>query len=248
MSSDSTTLVAVNSRTDTNDAATRNLVQELRNLSLNGLQVQVGGQTASQLDTVQVIYRRFPLVLAVIMAVTFIVLCVLLNSVILPLKAIIINLLSIGASFGALVFIFQEGNFHTWLNFTPVGYLDILLPVILFCVLFGLSMDYEVFLLSRIKEAYDRTGDNTKSVIEGLERTGRIITSAALLMIIVTGAFALTSIIFVKALGLGIALAVLFDATLIRAILVPASMHLMGKWNWWAPKFLGLDRIKLELD
>jgi RND superfamily putative drug exporter len=248
LSTNSTTLIAVNSRTDSNDTATRNLVQELRNLSLKGLQVQVGGQTASQLDTVQVIYRRFPLVLAVIMAVTFIVLCVLLKSVILPLKAIIINLLSIGASFGALVFIFQEGNFHTWLNFTPVGYLDILLPVILFCVLFGLSMDYEVFLLSRIKEAYDRTGDNTKSVIEGLERTGRIITSAALLMIIVTGAFALTSIIFVKALGLGIALAVLFDATLIRAILVPASMHLMGKWNWWAPKFLGLDRIKLELD
>ena len=248
LSSDSTTLIAVNSRTDSNDTATRNLVQELRDLSLKGLHVQVGGQTASQLDTVQVIYRRFPLVLAVIMAVTFIVLCVLLNSVILPLKAIIINLLSIGASFGALVFIFQEGNFHTWLNFTPVGYLDILLPVILFCVLFGLSMDYEVFLLSRIKEAYDRTGDNTKSVIEGLERTGRIITSAALLMIIVTSAFALTSIIFVKALGLGIALAVLFDATLIRAILVPASMHLMGKWNWWAPKFLGLDRIKLELE
>ena len=99
-------------------------------------------------------------------------------------------------------------------------------------------MDYEVFLLSRIKEAYDRSGDNSMSVVEGLERTGRIITSAALLMIIVTGAFALTSIIFVKALGLGIAMAVLIDATLIRAILVPASMHLMGKWNWWAPKFL----------
>ena len=248
LSSNSTTLLVLNSRTDSNDTATRDLVNELRGLSLDGLKVQVGGQTASQLDTIQEIYRRFPLVLAVIMAVTFLVLCVLLNSIILPLKAIIINLLSIGASFGALVFIFQEGNFHTWLNFTPVGYLDILLPVILFCVLFGLSMDYEVFLLSRIKEAYDRSGNNTMSVIEGLERTGRIITSAALLMIIVTGSFALTSIIFVKALGLGIALAVFMDATLIRAILVPASMHLMGKWNWWAPKFLGLDRIKLELD
>lgn len=146
------------------------------------------------------------------------------------------------------MFIFQEGNFHTWLNFTPVGYLDIMLPVVLFCVLFGLSMDYEVFLLTRIKEAYDRCGDNTMSVVEGLERTGRIITSAALLMIIVTGAFALTSIIFVKAVGLGSAIAVFIDATLIRAILVPASMHLMGKWNWWTPKFLRLNRIKLELE
>lgn len=151
------------------------------------------------------------------MAVTFTVLCVLLNSVILPLKAILINLLSIGASFGALVFIFQLGNFVMTLHFTPLGYLDVLLPVVLFCVLFGLSMDYEVFLLTRIKEAYDRSGDNSMSVVEGLERTGRIVTSAALLM-------------------------------LIRALLVPASMHLLGKWNWWAPKFLGLDRIKLKLD
>jgi RND superfamily putative drug exporter len=248
LSSDSTTLVVVNSRTDSNDTASRELVKDLRALSLEGLDIQVGGQTASQLDTVQVIYQRFPVVLAAIMTVTFLALCILFNSVILPLKAIFLNLMSIGASFGALVFIFQKGNFSTWLNFTPVGYLDILLPVILFCVLFGLSMDYEVFLLTRIKEAYDRSGNNTESVVEGLERTGRIITSAALLMIIVTAAFALTSIIFVKALGLGVALAVLIDATLIRAILVPASMHLMGQWNWWAPKFLRLDRIKLELD
>lgn len=248
LSSDSTTLIVVNSRTDSNDTDTRDLVKELRTLSLDSLNVQVGGQPASQVDTIQVVKERFPFVVAAIMVVTFVVLCALLNSVVLPLKAIIINVLSIGASFGALVFVFQEGNFHTWLNFTPVGYLDILLPVILFCVLFGLSMDYEVFLLSRIKEAYDRSGDNSLSVVEGLERTGRIITSAALLMIIVTGAFALTSIIFVKALGLGIAMAVLIDAMLIRAILVPASMHLLGKWNWWTPKFLRLKRINLKLD
>jgi RND superfamily putative drug exporter len=248
LSSDSTTLIVVNSRTDSNDTHTRDLVKELRTLSLDGLNIQVGGQPASQVDTIQVVRDRFPFVVAAIMVVTFVVLCTLLNSVVLPLKAIIINVLSIGASFGALVFIFQEGNFHTWLNFTPVGYLDILLPVILFCVLFGLSMDYEVFLLSRIKEAYDRSGDNSLSIVEGLERTGRIITSAALLMIIVTGAFALTRIIFVKALGLGIAMAVLIDATLIRAILVPASMHLLGKWNWWTPKFLRLKRINLKLD
>lgn len=248
LSSDSTTLIVVNSRTDSNDTDTRNLVEELRALSLDDLDIQIGGQPASQVDTIQVVRERFPLVVAAIMVVTFVVLCALLNSVVLPLKAIVINVLSIGASFGALVFIFQEGNFHTWLNFTPVGYLDILLPVILFCVLFGLSMDYEVFLLSRIKEAYDRSGDNSLSVVEGLERTGRIITSAALLMIIVTGAFALTRIIFVKALGLGIAIAVLIDATLIRAILVPASMHLLGKWNWWTPKFLRKQRINFKLD
>lgn len=244
LSSFSTTLVTVYSRTASNDVASRNLVQELRNLSLAGLNLQIGGQTASELDTIQVVSQRFPVVLAAIMTVTFVTLFILFNSVVLPLKAILMNLMSIGASFGALVYVFQEGNFQTWLNFTPLGYLDILLPVILFCVLFGLSMDYEVFLLTRIKEAYDRCGNNSLSVVEGLERTGQIITSAALLMIIVTGAFALTSIIFVKALGLGIALAVLIDATLIRAILVPASMHLMGKWNWWTPKFLHLNRRK----
>jgi len=164
-------------------------------------------------------------------------LCVLLRSVVLPLKAIVMNLLSIGASFGSLVFIFQQGHFQTALGFTPVGYLDILLPIVLFCVLFGLSMDYEVFLLTRIKEEHDHCGDNSQSIIVGLENTGSIITSAALLMIIVTSSFALTSLIFVKALGLGSAIAILIDATLIRAILVPATMQLIGRWNWWLPKF-----------
>jgi putative drug exporter of the RND superfamily len=160
----------------------------------------------------------------------------------------LMNVLSIGASFGALVFIFQQGHLKELLNFSPLGYLDILLPLVLFCVVFGLSMDYEIFLLTRIKEAYDRTGDNSQSVLEGLEHTGWIITSAAGLMIIVTGAFTLTSIIFMKALGLGIALAVLIDATLIRVILVPAAMHLMGKWNWWSPHFLRFGRSQVNLD
>ncbi|GAC1457204.1 MAG: MMPL family transporter [Chamaesiphon sp.] len=240
LSSDFTTLVIVNSRTPSNAQASRNLVKDLRGLSLKGLQVQVAGQTAIELDTIQVVYNRMPLVFAAMMTVTFMALCILLNSVVLPLKAIVMNLLSIEASFGALVFIFQEGNFHTWLNFTPVGYIDILIPVVLFCVLFGLSMDYEVFLLTRIKEAYEGGKSNTASVIEGLEHTGGIITNAAMLMIIVTGAFALTSLIVVKALGIGIAIAVFIDATLIRVLLVPATMHLMGKWNWWFPKFLRL--------
>jgi RND superfamily putative drug exporter len=248
LSNNATTLIAVTSRAASNDADSRNLVKELRTVALKDLTVDVGGQTASELDTIQVVYDRFPVVLVAMMTVTFLVLCVLLNSIVLPLKAIAMNLLSIGASFGALVFIFQEGNFQTWLNFTAVGYLDVLLPVVLFCVLFGLSMDYEVFLLSRMKEAYDHCGNNSESVVEGLRQTGGIITSAALLMIIVTGAFALTSIIFVKALGLGIAIAVLIDTSLIRAIFVPAAMQLMGKWNWWAPKFLHLDRISVRID
>ena len=244
LSSRSTTLIAITSRTRSNDPDSQSLVADLRALSLQDLEVQVAGQTASALDTIDIVYQRFPIVLCVIMSVTFLALWALLNSVILPLKAIAMNLLSIGASFGAVVFIFQEGNFAAWLNFTTVGYLDVLVPIVLFCVLFGLSMDYEVFLLSRIKEAYDQSGDNSASVIEGLKQTGGMITSAALLMIIVTSAFAFTSIIFVKALGLGTAIAVLVDATLIRAILVPATMHLMGKWNWWTPRFLKLDRMR----
>jgi putative drug exporter of the RND superfamily len=238
----------VRSRTVSHDAASHALVQELRLLSLKGLTVQVGGQTASEIDILQEVSQRFPFALAGIIGVTFIVLCLLFQSIILPLKAILMNVLSIGASFGALVFIFQQGHLKELLNFSPLGYLDILLPLVLFCVVFGLSMDYEIFLLTRIKEAYDRTGDNSQSVLEGLEHTGWIITSAAGLMIIVTGAFTLTSIIFMKALGLGIALAVLIDATLIRVILVPAAMHLMGKWNWWSPHFLRFGRSQVNLD
>ncbi len=228
------TLMVVNSRTARNTTATQTLVREIQAWKLSGLDVWVAGQTARELDTMEAIYQRFPIVLAIMMGVTFVVLYVLLDSVILPLKAIAMNVLSIGASFGALVFIFQDGNLQHWLHFTPVGYIDLLLPIVLFCVLFGLSMDYEVFMLTRIKEAYDEGKSNTESVINGLEMTGSIITSAALLMIIVTSTFVFSQIIFVKALGLGCAIAVLLDVTLIRAILVPATMNLLGKWNWWS--------------
>lgn len=239
-----TTLVIVKSKTAQQSDATRNLVRDFRSANLEGLKIQVAGQTASELDVVAAIERRLPLVLSLIMVATFIALSLLLRSLILPIKAILMNLLSMGASFGALVFIFQDGHFQTLLNFKPVGYIDILLPVVLFCVLFGLSMDYEVFLLTRIKETYDElkhngedpNKNNTASVIIGLEQTGQLITSAAILVIIVTSAFAFTSLIFVKALGLGIAIAIAIDTTLIRIILVPASMKLMGKWNWWTPQ------------
>jgi RND superfamily putative drug exporter len=247
-SNNSTTVISLKSNTDNNDPLSFELVKDLRQLNEEGLQFLVGGEISQNLDTIRIVISRFPWVLVTTMIVTFVALMILFQSVILPIKAIFLNLMSISASFGALIFVFQQGHFKEVLDFTPVGYIDILLPMVMFCVLFGLSMDYEVFLLTRMKEAYDRTGSNNVSIIEGLEKTGRIITSAALLMMIVTGAFAFSSLIFIKALGLGIAVSVLLDSTLIRAVLVPASMKLMGKWNWWAPKFLHLNRIQWRLD
>jgi RND superfamily putative drug exporter len=152
-----------------------------------------------------------------------------------PVKAVVLNLLSLTATFGAMVWIFQEGNLADTLDFTATGTLDTSTPILMFCIAFGLSMDYEVFLLSRIKEEYDRTGDNTASVALGLERTGRIVTAAALLLAVVFGAFATSGISFIKMMGVGLTLAVLMDATLVRGALVPAFMRLAGNANWWAP-------------
>jgi Predicted drug exporters of the RND superfamily len=166
---------------------------------------------------------------------TYLVLFMLLRSIWLPLKAIIMNTLSITAAFGALVWVFQDGNLSRLLGFQPLGFVETTLPVILFCVLFGLSMDYEVFLLTRMKEAWERTGDNTEAVAQGLERSGRIVTSAALIVVVVAGSFVFADIVLIKALGLGVALAVAIDATIVRALLVPATMRLLGKWNWWLP-------------
>jgi RND superfamily putative drug exporter len=155
--------------------------------------------------------------------------------VVLPAKALLLNTLSIGASFGALVWIFQTGNLSAILGFQPLGFVETTQPVILFCVLFGLSMDYEVFLLTRMKETWDRTGDNAEAVAAGLERSGRIVSSAALVVVVVAGSFAFADIVLIKALGLGMAIAVALDATVVRALLVPATMRLLGRWNWWMP-------------
>jgi putative drug exporter of the RND superfamily len=155
--------------------------------------------------------------------------------VVLPLKAFVMNVLSISASYGALVFIFQEGHFSRLLNFTPLGFVEASGPILMFCALFGLSMDYEVFLLSRIREDFEATGENTHSVAAGLERSGGIITSAAAIVILVSLAFASADMVIVKSLGVGMALAVLIDATLIRGLLVPATMRLLGDVNWWWP-------------
>ena len=162
-----------------------------------------------------------------------------------PIKAIIMTLLSITASFGAMVWIFQEGNLSNLLNFEPLGYTIAGNPIIMFSVIFGLSMDYEVLLLSRMQEAYRRTGDNTASVAEGLSKTAGVITGAALIMVSVFAAFALAEVITIKSIGVGMAIAVAIDATIVRVLLVPATMRLMGKWNWWAPGILGrfADRL-----
>ncbi len=158
---------------------------------------------------------------------------------VIPLKALVLNVLSLSATFGAMVWVFQEGNGAGLLDFTATGAIDATTPILMFCIAFGLSMDYEVFLLSRIKEEYDRTGDNVHSVAVGLQRTGRIVTAAAALIAVVFIAFASSRVSFIKLFGVGLTLAVLIDAFLIRGTLVPAFMRLAGRWNWWAPAPLG---------
>ena len=200
-----------------------------------GVGVLVGGGAADVTDVVGRVAADFPRTALFIVVTTYLVLFLLLRSVVLPIKALVMNTLSIVASFGALVWIFQDGNLSSILGFQPLGFVETTQPVILFCVLFGLSMDYEVFLLTRMKEVWDRTGDNQEAVARGLERSGRIVTSAALIVVVVAGSFAFADIVLIKALGLGMALAVALDATVVRALLVPATMRLLGDWNWWVP-------------
>ncbi len=218
-------------------------IQEIEPAS--GLRTLVGGESASFLDTQSAIFSRLPLALAFIALVTFVALFLAFGSIVIPIKAMIMNVLSLGAAHGALVLIFEDGNLEGLLGFDSVGAITLFVPVFMFAIVFGLSMDYEVFLLSRIKEEYDASGDNEASVARGLERTGRIITSAALLLVVVTGAFATSEVIFIKQLGVGIAIAVALDATIVRALLVPATMRLMGGLNWWAPA--PLHRLWLRL-
>ncbi|GAB2645962.1 MMPL family transporter [Kribbella swartbergensis] len=200
-----------------------------------GTTVEVGGETAAVIDLLDVLAERAPWMAGFIVLVTFVLLFVAFGSFVLPAKALVMNVLSLSAAFGAMVWIFQDGNLSGVLDFTPAGFLDATNPVLLFAVLFGLSMDYEVFLLSRIREEYDRTGDNTQAVALGLQRTGGIITSAALLLIIVVAAFSTSGIVFVKMIGVGLVIAIALDATIVRALLVPATMRLLGRLNWWAP-------------
>jgi putative drug exporter of the RND superfamily len=237
-----TTLVQVISKYNMLDLRSQAIVQAIRNTDPgHGMRVLVSGGTAADIDYVASLYTDFPLALVVVSVATLTVLLLLFRSIVLAFKAILMNTLSIIVSYGALVVIFQAGFLHQILGFTPLGFVEASSPILLFCSLFGLSMDYEVFLLSRVQEAFWQTGDNRQAVALGLEKSGGIITSAAVIVIVVSACFATADIILVKALGLGMALAVLMDATLVRGLLVPATMRLLGNWNWWLP-FVGVQR------
>ncbi len=206
---------------------------------------QVGGFAAVGHDFLVSQTKSIPYAVAIVLVAMATILFLLFGSVVLPAKAICMTLLSISASFGALVWIFQEGNLADVLGFTSPGFTIAGKPIIMFCVLFGLSMDYEVLLLSRIQEAYRRTGDNRASVAEGLAKTAGVITGAAAIMIAVFAAFSLADTITIKSFGVGMAIAVLADATTVRVLLVPATMRLLGHLNWWAPGPMGrlADRL-----
>lgn len=219
----------------TSDAA-KEAVRAIRDLpSPPGAEVLVGGRTAADIDLVDSLASRLPWMALIMASATLVLLFLAFGSVVLPIKAVLMNLISIGASFGVVVWVFQDGHLADWLDFTPTGFIEPSNPILMLAVLFGLATDYEVFLLSRVREEWDASGDNTASVAAGLQHTGRIITAAALLLIIVVAGFAAGGITFIKLIGVGMIVAIVVDATLVRALLVPATMRLLGRWNWWAP-------------
>ena len=218
----------------TSDEA-RALVRAIRAESVPDGQVLATGSTAFDLDIVDFIVARTPVAVAAVVLVTYVVLFLLTGSVVLPLKAVITNLASISASFGALVFIFQEGHLSDALGFTPQS-VDPSIPVILFSIVFGMSMDYEVLLISRIQEEYRRTSDNQGGVALGLEKSGRLITGAAAIMVTVFLAFALAQVVIIKSIGVGLAIAIAIDASIVRILIVPSVMRILGRANWWAPR------------
>jgi RND superfamily putative drug exporter len=218
-------------------AAARHVVTQIRDLAPPaGAAVLVGGTTAGLVDELASLGATLPWMALLTGVSTFVLLFLAFGSVVLPLKAIVMNVLSLSATFGVVVWIFQWGHLSRLLQFTPTGSIDPTMPILMLAIIFGLSMDYEVFLLSRIRERYDQTGDNTAAVASGLQRTGGLITSLALLLIIVVGAFSASGITFIKLMGVGMIVALLVDATIIRVLLVPATMRLLGRANWWAPR------------
>jgi RND superfamily putative drug exporter len=231
---DDRTLLQVVTEANPYTEAAYSAVDEVRAVEApEGVSLLVGGLSAGQKDFISSLYGKAPYAAGFVLGVTYLVLLVTFRSVFIPLKAVVVNILSLTASFGAMVFVFQDGNLSGLLNFTPLGFVDATLPILMFCTIFGVSMDYEVFLLSRIREAYENGDSNAASVAKGLVATAGIITSAAAIIIVVTGAFAFTGIILTKAVGLGLAVAVFVDATIIRVLLVPATMRILGDWNWW---------------
>ncbi|MGI9148396.1 MAG: MMPL family transporter [Chloroflexota bacterium] len=234
-----TLLADVTSRFGQTDKRSKDLVRAIRATPPpDGLRLLVGGGSAGVIDYADRLSDQFPRAAIIVVLAIYLVLLRTFGSVVIPIKAVAMNALSILASYGALVVIFQEGALADLLHFQPLGFVEASLPIVMFCVLFGLSMDYEVFLLSRIQEAHLAGADNATSVARGLERSGRIITSAAAIVVLVSLSFVAADIVLIKALGLGTAIAVFLDATLVRALLVPATMRLLGEWNWWSPGWL----------
>jgi RND superfamily putative drug exporter len=245
------TLISVNTRDEPQSDAVGDLVKRLRatipRLLPTGA-TWVGGDPGLNVDLNHELGTKMPLIVGLVMLLSYFVLLLFFRSILLPLKAILMNTASVLATYGVITFIFQEGHGQGLLSFVAPGHIESFLPLFLFCILFGLSMDYEVFLLARVREEYLRTGDNTEAVGWGLEHTAGIITSAAAIMVTVFGAFAFASLVPIKTMGLGLAVAVFLDATIVRVVLVPATMRLMGHWNWWLPTWLDrlLPNVSLE--
>jgi RND superfamily putative drug exporter len=233
---DGTAVLSVEYGTDGIGSEARDLVGAVRDVPPpEGAEVLVGGRAAELRDLLASLGSTLPWMGLFVLGVTLVLLFLAFGSVVLPVKAVAMNVLSLSASFGALVWIFQDGHLSGLLGFASTGTIEATQPILMLALAFGLSMDYEVFLLSRVREQWDRTGDNAVAVATGLQRTGRIITSAAVLLVVVIGAFATSGIVFIKMIGVGMIIAILVDATIVRALLVPATMRLLGRWNWWAP-------------
>lgn len=214
------------------------VVEEVRALSHEGTTPEVTGEASRMVDNKDVITERLPWAVGIIALFSAVLIFLMTGSVLVPVKALVLNFLSLTAMFGVMVWGFQDGNLEGLLGFTPTGYLDNAMPILMFCVAFGLSMDYELFLVARMKEEYDRTGDNTAAVVAGITKTGAVITAAAMLMAVVFAGMVFSQVSLIQMAGLGVVLAILVDAFVIRAFLVPALMGLMGHANWWAPPFM----------
>ncbi|MPZ61630.1 MAG: MMPL family transporter [Propionibacteriales bacterium] len=234
---DGTTLLEAQYAVDPQSEEARSLVADVRDVPApDGVTTLVGGETAEALDLLDSLADRLPWMALIVIGVMLVLLFAAFGSVVLPIKAVLMTAVSIAASFGVVVLVFQDGNLSDVLDFTSTGYIEATQPILMLAILFGLSMDYEVFLLSRIREHWDRSHDNTESVAVGVQRTGRIITSLALLLIVVIGGFSTSGITFIKMIGVGMIVAIFVDATVIRTLLVPATMRLLGRANWWAPR------------
>ena len=232
---DGTTLLRASWQGNSQVERSQDIVESLREVEPASGSALVGGLSANTVDLIDSVGAHLPWMGLIVVAIMLVLLFIAFGSLVLPIKAVVMNMFSITASFGVVTWIFADGNLAGLLGFESPGYLDATNPILMLAILFGLSMDYEVFLLSRVREQWDRTGDNDLAVATGVQKTGRIITSAALLLAVVIGAFALSGIVFMKMIGIGMLVALIIDATVVRALLVPATMKLLGRWNWWAP-------------